>query len=317
MAKRGLFDKPPTIDVTAPGIEDYVSGKSGQIGTYSPRQHGWMTILGRALSGGTAPFLGNMDWAVEQQKMQMLQDQNDMEFQKYLMANSANSQSGGGFIVDPITGEASPISFPAGVVPNKDTKLFKGVISPEQMIDRASAQGEAKMIQKNIETSDKLAGAVKKLAILNKQYNEALPSGDRTPIEQRFAGGAESWAAKKGLVNNPKLVALKKNARPIAINLIRLFGEVGNLSEIEQQGALEVASLEGLTEEERFQQVRQFAEYALAGASPEAIKMIKGRKDLSGILDAFNIELGEESNDQDIKNNKSNIKDLKSKYGLK
>lgn len=187
---------------------------------------------------------------------------------------------------DPITGEArSTAEVPAMA------KVYKGALTPETMKERAVAEGEAKAVVKDIEMSNKLAGAVKRLALLNKQFNEAIPSGSNSPIQQRISGGVQSWAAKYGILDNAKLVALQKNIRPIAINMIRLFGEVGNLSETEQQGAIDVVNQAGLTDSERLESTRQFMEYALAGARPESIDLIKGRSDISEILKVFGVDI--------------------------
>jgi len=143
----------------------------------------------------------------------------------------------------------------------------------------------AEIQKKEIESGKKLNTAVKRLSLLNRQFNEALPTFDKTAIEQRLSGKLSSIAAKWGVKENTKLLALLSNSRPIAINLIRAFGEVGNLSETEQQGALEVVDQAGLTEDERLDKVRQFAEFALAGASPEALdEMMKD----PGVVDIVN-----------------------------
>lgn len=42
--------------------------------------------LGQALVGVAAPFVGNMDFALQQQKLKQQQDEADMEFQKFLMS---------------------------------------------------------------------------------------------------------------------------------------------------------------------------------------------------------------------------------------
>ncbi len=193
------------------------------------------------------------------------------------------------YSVDPITGELKK----SGTVPRR-SEVFKGVMSPEQVQQRAVQKGRANAVIKDIEMTAKLTGAVKKLAILNKQYQKALPSGDRTPLEQRIVGGLSSWAAEKGLIDNPELVALRRNIRPIAINVIRLFGEVGNLSESEQQGAIDVVDQADITDEERIASTRQFIEYALAGASEEGINFISEREDIGGVLDAFGVNLDQE-----------------------
>ncbi len=199
----------------------------------------------------------------------------------------------GVYQTDPITGELKEV----GNVGYRDI-VQKGVMSPDQMKDRAVAQGEAEFTKKNMEQSGKLGTAVKRLALLNKQFKKALPSGDKTPLEQRISGNTSAWAAKMGLIDNPELVALKKNVRPMAINLIRLFGEVGNLAQTEQQGAMDIVEQEGLTDEERIAQTRQFIEYALAGANPEGIKMLTSNSEMQGILDAFGVDLGQFSGEQ-------------------
>src|SRR3990167_11494613 len=188
---------------------------------------------------------------------------------------------------DPITGEVNL----KGTAPY-GSKVYKGILSPDQMKERALGTGQAKAIEKDIESTAKLSNAVKRLGILNKQYKEAFPSGDKTPFEQRISGGVGSWAVKKGLYNNPKFLALQKNIRPIAINLVRMFGEVGNLSESEQKGAIDVVNQAGLTDDERIASTKQFIEFALAGASPAGIKYIKeNRGDIQGILDSMGVDI--------------------------
>ena len=188
---------------------------------------------------------------------------------------------------DPITGEVNL----KGTAPY-GSKVYKGILSPDQMKERALGTGQAKAIEKDIESTAKLSNAVKRLGILNKQYKEAFPSGDKTPFEQRISGGVGSWAVKKGLYNNPKFLALQKNIRPIAINLVRMFGEVGNLSESEQKGAIDVVNQAGLTDAERIASTKQFIEFALAGASPAGIEYIKkNRGDIQGILDSMGVDI--------------------------
>lgn len=146
--------------------------------------------------------------------------------------------------------------------------------------DKQRALNEAEVEKKDIESSQKLGTAVKRLQIINQQFNEALPTGANTELEQRFAGPMAAWGAKTGVAPNPKLLAIMTNSRPIAINLVRLFGEVGNLSETEQKGALDVVDQAKLTETERLEKVKQFAEYALAGASTKSIDFLKKQPDV-------------------------------------
>lgn len=245
------------------------------------------------------PVRKNNKWTFETEKNDMEEVQRSASVRgidptgltrEQLLAEIANTDQGI-YVVDPVTGEPRR----TGSIP-RSGKTYKGVTTPEQQKKIAQAKAEGKALENDIVSTSKLSGAVKRLAILNKQFEQALPSGDRTPFEQRIVGGASSWAAKKGLINNPQLVALQQNLRPIAINMIRAFGEVGNLSETEQQGALDVVNQAGLTDQERIAATRQFIEYALAGARPESIAMIQKRPDIQGILDAFgvNLDVGEE-----------------------
>lgn len=210
--------------------------------------------------------------------------------------------------IDPLTGQPME-SFTTG----PRSIVRKGVMNPEQIKERATAEGEGKAIVKDIETTSKLGGAVKRLAILNQQFNKALPSGDKTPLEQRISGNYQKFAAKAGLTDNKELVALQRNIRPMAITMIRAFGEVGNLSESEQQGAIDTVNQADLTDKERIESTRQFIQFALAGARPESIKLLRDRKDISGILDSFGVDLG--SNEEENFNPKTHKKQVNKKTG--
>lgn len=240
---------------------------------------------GGPITAGAAGFAGGFNQGRQQAfENKLAREEQDRKNKLYGDGKSVH-------FIDPITGELKE----SANIGYRD-QVFKGVLSPEQMKQRAIATGEAEFTRENMKQSGKLGTAIKRLALLNRQYAKALPSGDRTPLEQRFLGGAESWAAKRGLVDNPELVALQKNIRPMAINLIRAFGEVGNLSESEQKGAIETVDLPTLTDQERIAQTKQFIEFALAGANPEGINMLASNQDMRGILDAFGIDLSQFSN---------------------
>lgn len=81
-----LFDKPPSMSATPAGVEDYVRGDAASaFNAYQGRQPGLLTAIGRALSGVSAPFLGDFDYAMKQQALQQKQDEADNEFRRYLM----------------------------------------------------------------------------------------------------------------------------------------------------------------------------------------------------------------------------------------
>lgn len=170
-------------------------------------------------------------------------------------------------------------------------KVFEENLTPDEMSARTKAQGEARIDVKEKETAIKLGTAVKRMNVVMKQFDEALPTLDKSAIEQRFSGQIAAWGAKTGVAPNPKLLALLSNARPMAINLIRLFGEVGNLSETEQKGALETVDLKGLTEVERLDKVRQFAEYALAGASDSSLEYLKSKPEIVEVIKNLGLKI--------------------------
>jgi len=171
----------------------------------------------------------------------------------------------------------------------------------QPQLDELAIEKKRKMKQveqeaKELESAQKLGTAVKRLSILNKQFNEALPTYEKGAVEQRVAGKLEAIGAKWGVSPNPKLLALLTNSRPVAINLVRAFGEVGNLSESEQRGALDVVDQAGLTEEERLEKVRQFAEFALAGATPKSLEGMMKDENIVEIVKNLGIKVpGHES----------------------
>lgn len=59
---------------------------------YAPRQQGFLSLFGTALSGAVAPFVGDTDWLQKQQEMQLKQQQADQEFQIALQKLAENQQ---------------------------------------------------------------------------------------------------------------------------------------------------------------------------------------------------------------------------------
>jgi len=187
-------------------------------------------------------------------------------------------------------------TFPGSVSSNAPTGLTNFLKQPipseaDVEVEKRRKLNQADIEKKEIEGGRKLTTAVKRLSLLNKQYNEALPTLDKSSIEQRLSGNIDAIAAKWGVKPNAKLLAILSNSRPIAINLIRAFGEVGNLSESEQKGALEVVDQAGLTEDERLDKVKQFAEFALAGTTPESLKAMMDDPQVLDIVKTLGIEV--------------------------
>lgn len=174
------------------------------------------------------------------------------------------------------------------------TQINRGGMTFESPL-KGQMEAESASLKKELEMSEKMSQAVRRLSLINRQFKEAAPSGERPPILQRGLGQLEVFGAKTGLAPNPELLALQTNIRPMAINLIRLFGEVGNLSETEQKGAIDTIQQAGLTDSERIQKLRQFAEFALSGASPKAKEFMLRQPDVQKIVSDLGINLGQGS----------------------
>lgn len=168
------------------------------------------------------------------------------------------------------------------------TTTFDVERSPKEEGRRA---GIEKGMEESFKSAQKLIGAIKQIDTLRTQFDEALPSDGRNPLLQRVNGVLSVFGAKTGLIPNDELLALKKNARPQAIQIIRKFGEVGNLSETEQRGALDILEQEGLTEQERAAQIKQFLQTALSSTPQEVREFLMEDPSVSGILTGLNIDV--------------------------
>jgi hypothetical protein len=194
----------------------------------------------------------------------------------------------GVYIVDKETGALKK----SGEV-EKSAEVFSSFMSPELSAERKYQSGLADIKIKQTALADKLTVAIKRMDIVRKQFDEALPESSDMPLYQRIGGGTEVWLTKMGVKDNSKLMAIESNQRMLAIQMIRMFGEVGNLSETEQESALQSVNMSGLTPKERVEKVRQIAEVALAGAPEYAIRTLLERKDIVEMLDAYSIDLGQ------------------------
>ena len=151
----------------------------------------------------------------------------------------------------------------------------------------AKAQGEAG--RGAIERTQKLSGALKRLALLNREFETALPSRGQTPFAQRIRGGVASFGAMTGLVPNAPLMALKKGGRPMAISIVRDLGEVGNLSESDINSAVDTVSQEGLTETERTEFIQTFGSFVFAGIPGQVKQIALSDPDVRAVVEAFKI----------------------------
>lgn len=220
------------------------------------------------------------------------------------------SQLGGGGISQGLDEEGMPVRQP--MIFTGMTGKSPQFVSPEGMRAKGQIENEISAQGKIIDMGGKLGSAVKRLNIVNEQLNAALPA-NQNPLIQRMVGPMAVLGAKTGLAPNPRLLALKTNIRPIGIQLIRAFGEVGNLSEPEQKSSMDIVNNEGKSPDERLQAVKQFAEFALGGARPEALDFMMKDPAMEQIIKELGIELPTYRAD-DASDASSTTNDSKSKF---
>jgi len=214
--------------------------------------------------------------------------------------NSADSARGGMSITNlaqpgglemiqsqlPAGGSVSQGGVTATIPPTLEVEKQKASLEVQTAADKARVTGEAEIATKQKETGKKLAVLGKKLNTLRKQYDEALPdSGVNSETSQRIMGTLDVIGAKTGVKPNAKLMALQKNKRLQAIQIIKMAGEAGNLAEQEQKGAIEAITSETLTSNERKEAIKQFMELALSGADEESVKYLLKDKSFKSVLD--------------------------------
>lgn len=171
--------------------------------------------------------------------------------------------------------------------------------SVEQIKEKSLARGEASIETGQKELATKLGGYTKKLDYLQEEYTSAL--GDVTKDipewQQRIVGPMEVFGAKIGAKPNPKLMALKQNEKMQAIQLVRMAGEVGNLTATEQENAVNSVAQEKLTPEERVQAVKQQVEFALSGTTDSARSFLMKDKSFQRVASKYGISTGASSSD--------------------
>src|SRR3990167_6169379 len=185
----------------------------------------------RSAYGGTAEYISDLIKERDKEKSKM----NPLQM---IIAKQALHPDTGVYSWNPLTGELEQeSSVPKG-------SIVRNTLGEEDLKTKALIQQESQVVGKTMEAGGKLGTAVKRLKVINDQMNDALPAKNANPFMQRIMGPAAVIGAKTGIVPNAKLMALKKNIRPVGIQLIRAFGEVGNLSETEQKSAIDTVENE-------------------------------------------------------------------------
>ena len=156
--------------------------------------------------------------------------------------------------------------------------------TPEGRREIAIQEGEKESIKQSMGKTNQLSGTVKRFKKITDQYIDALPSEQRTPFEQRIYGSLSVLGAQTGFKPNAKLLALKKQAKSQAIQIIKGIGEVGSTTAPEQKSAENIIKNEGLTDDERKQQLKIFAEATLSGASQESLNLMSQDENIMSFL---------------------------------
>lgn len=177
--------------------------------------------------------------------------------------------------------------------PFQPTAVTRGGVRFEAAPEiKAEREALTEGLKKEFDRANRLAGTIRQLSTITGQFMEALPTGQRSAIEQRFAGVAARIGARTGLDPNPQLLALLTNSRLEAIQLIRSFGEVGNLSQSEQQAAIAAYDQSGQTDEERLAKIQQLATFASASISPRARQLLlRENPDLGELMAGLGIDI--------------------------
>lgn len=132
MGLKGIpwFNKGPSLSASPQGIESYVGGQSSSpMDTYTPRRQGILSGIGQAMSGVSAPFVGDMDYALKQAQLQQQRDLADMEFQKFLIKNKDNGFGKPVFTVGP-DGNLMQVQLPGGGNPPKGSQVISNPNAP-------------------------------------------------------------------------------------------------------------------------------------------------------------------------------------------
>lgn len=224
------FNKPPSFDASA--------------GKFTPAKTGFLSGLGKSLSGVSAPFVGDMDWAVKQQQLQQKADQADMEFQRYMMISGSGKSV---FTFDPATNQVVPV----GVVP-KGSQVMAPQYTPEEKIQQAVQKSE---LTKTAELLPKMDQALEAVRSLKDQYYKAVKpakveSGDISGgLKARASGLLQG--AKSAAGSNPDLNVFKSDKGAFA-SLISKGGflEAGMLTNQDITRVLQSLPDEGSTEKE-------------------------------------------------------------------
>ncbi len=156
--------------------------------------------------------------------------------------------------------------------------------------------GRGKGIEEGFKQAEGQKRAFKKLGSISRQFTEALPSGDRTAVEQRINGLVSSIGAKTGFQPNPQLMALQNTAKLQLRAILRDMGEGARLSDQDITQNIALIEQAGLTDVERKAQVRSFMQTAVDSMDSDTLKILQDDPNTIELLKGFGVSLTQGGN---------------------
>lgn len=151
--------------------------------------------------------------------------------------------------------------------------------------------GRGKGIEEGFKQAEGQKRAFKKLGSISRQFTEALPSGDKTAVEQRINGFMSTIGAKTGFQPNPQLMALQNTAKLQLRAILRDMGEGARLSDQDITQNIALIEQAGLTDDERKAQVRSFMQTAVDSMDSDTLKILQDDPNTIELLKGFGVSL--------------------------
>ena len=199
-------------------------------------------------------------------------------------------------IQDNVTGQPQSGMFRPESFKDPFGMQYKYKPSEAEQVQDLAIQGLAKGKEEGYTRAEGQKRAFKKLASYSKQFNEALPTGQNLPSEQRIKGFMSVIGAKMGTIPNPQLLALQNTAKLQLRGILRDLGEGARMSDQDITQNIMVLEQAGLTEEERIAQARSFMQTAVDSMDTENLKALQGDPNIVELLKSFGVSLDLQGN---------------------
>lgn len=186
-----------------------------------------------------------------------------------------------------IFNRAKPRKFSVGDI---DFEIPK---TAEERRQEAVYAGEQKGIEEAFKQAEGIKRASKKIDSLSRQFNEALPSGKNTPVEQRIHGLISTIGAKSGIIPNAKLLALQRQSKLQLRAILRDMGEGARLSDQDINQNLALIEQSGLTNEERMALVSSYLQTTVDSMDNDTLRILRIDPNVMKMLQGLNVYVPE------------------------